>query len=40
MAAALASGQPPGTRIDAPAVGSGEAGGSIAGERRRANIIR
>jgi aspartokinase-like uncharacterized kinase len=40
MAGALASGVPPGTGIDGPAVGSGKAGGSIAGERRRANIIR
>jgi aspartokinase-like uncharacterized kinase len=36
MAAALASGVLPGTRIDG--VGS-KAGGSIAGERRRANIV-
>jgi aspartokinase-like uncharacterized kinase len=40
MAAALASGTPPGARIVGPAVESGKAGGSIAGERRRANIIR
>jgi 5-(aminomethyl)-3-furanmethanol phosphate kinase len=40
MAAALASGLSPGTRIVGPAADSGKGGGSIAGERRRANIVR
>jgi aspartokinase-like uncharacterized kinase len=40
MAAALANGAPPGTRIAGPAVAVGKAGGSIAGDRGRANIDR